>query len=223
MEYGNESGEICQVGRKKMNSTEGNDNLESWAPRDAQPNGMLEKKKSHPGLSEPLSIWESLAERKIKEAQEQGLFDDLPGKGKPLDLSENPFLDPSWRIAFKLLQDHGFAPEWIELDKEIRAELGALRRQLAESKCWYARAMASLEDWPGCEARQGRAWIEAYWERKLSYFATWIIELNKKIGLFNLKVPIVRLQRRKVSIDEELQRLNCSASTTEGANRENSP
>ena len=75
-----------------------------------------------------IGAWDSLVERRIKEAQEQGLFDDLPGKGEPLDLSDNPFLDPSWRIAYNLLQDHGFAPGWIELDKEIRTELAACRR-----------------------------------------------------------------------------------------------
>jgi hypothetical protein len=71
---------------------------------------------------EPIAAWDSLVERRIREAQKQGLFDDLPGKGEPLDLSDNPFLDPSWRTAYKFLQDHGFAPEWIELDKDIRIE-----------------------------------------------------------------------------------------------------
>jgi hypothetical protein len=33
---------------------------------------------------------ESLVEKKIREAIEQGEFDDLPGKGKPVDTSENP-------------------------------------------------------------------------------------------------------------------------------------
>jgi DnaJ family protein C protein 28 len=157
---------------------------------------------------EPIAAWDSLVERKIREAQKQGLFDDLPGKGKPLDLSDNPFLDPSWRTAYKLLQDHGFAPEWIELDKEIRIELERLRQMLAESKRSYKEAIAALEGETGHQAEEERAWVEVYWGRRLNSLAPRIDELNKKIELFNLKVPIANLQRRRVSIEEELQRLS---------------
>src|SRR4051812_16189036 len=38
--------------------------------------------------------WESSVERQIREAQERGDFDNLPGAGKPLDLSDSG--DPDW-------------------------------------------------------------------------------------------------------------------------------
>ena len=47
--------------------------------------------------------WESLIDQKIREAMEQGEFDDLPGKGKPVDTSENPFEDPEMRLAHRML------------------------------------------------------------------------------------------------------------------------
>ena len=34
--------------------------------------------------------WESLIDKKIREAMERGEFDNLTGKGEPIDLSENP-------------------------------------------------------------------------------------------------------------------------------------
>lgn len=40
--------------------------------------------------------WESPVERQIREAQERGDFDDLPGAGKPLDLSDSD--DPDWWV-----------------------------------------------------------------------------------------------------------------------------
>jgi hypothetical protein len=40
--------------------------------------------------------WESPVERQIREAQERGDFDDLPGAGKPLDLSDSG--DPDWWV-----------------------------------------------------------------------------------------------------------------------------
>ena len=67
-----------------------------------------------------------VAERKIHEAMEDGLFDHLEGAGKPLDLSENPFEDPSDRMANRLLKNNGFSPDWIEEAKEIEAELRGL-------------------------------------------------------------------------------------------------
>jgi len=71
--------------------------------------------------------WHFIAERKIREAIEEGAFDHLEGEGKPLDLSENPFEDPSDRLANRLLKNNGFAPDWIEEAKEIAAESRRLR------------------------------------------------------------------------------------------------
>lgn len=43
---------------------------------------------------------ESLVERRIREAQEQGLFDDLPGHGQPLP--DIDLADESWWLRRKL-------------------------------------------------------------------------------------------------------------------------
>ena len=71
----------------------------------------------------------------------EGAFDRLEGTGKPLDLSENPFEDPSERIAHRLLKSNGFAPAWIEEAKEIEAES---RRLGAVPKSELAGRVAAL-------------------------------------------------------------------------------
>ena len=63
--------------------------------------------------------WESLVERQIREAMEQGKFDDLPLKGKPLPNDDNPYAG-EWSLAYKMLKNAGVAPPWIEADKEVR-------------------------------------------------------------------------------------------------------
>ncbi len=73
-----------------------------------------------------MDVWQLVAERKIREAMEEGAFDKLEGTGQPLDLSENPFEDPSQRMAHRLLKNNGFAPEWILDGKEIEAEIARL-------------------------------------------------------------------------------------------------
>ncbi|WP_235508799.1 DUF1992 domain-containing protein [Terrabacter sp. Root85] len=40
--------------------------------------------------------WESPVDKQIREAQERGEFDNLPGAGKPLDLSDSG--DPDWWV-----------------------------------------------------------------------------------------------------------------------------
>lgn len=45
-----------------------------------------------------------------------GAFDNLPGKGRPLKLYANPFVERDWQLAFEMLAAAVFAPLWIELD-----------------------------------------------------------------------------------------------------------
>jgi DnaJ family protein C protein 28 len=152
--------------------------------------------------------WSAIVERQIVEAQERGEFDDLPGKGKPLDLTENPFADPDWRVAYKILQDNGFTLDWIELDKEIRAELEACREQLLQNKRWYEQSTAQLEHQENCQAKEERTRVQYTWEHALETFADQVAQINKKIQLLNLKVPLANLQRPKISVDEEKLRLD---------------
>lgn len=87
--------------------------------------------------------WHFIAERKIREGIEEGAFDHLDGAGKPLDLSENPFEDPSDRMAYRLLKNSGFAPAWIEEAKEIEAESRRLcARGEASSSNFQSRVAA---------------------------------------------------------------------------------
>ncbi len=71
--------------------------------------------------------WHFIAERKIREAMEEGAFDHLEGAGRPLDLDENPFEDPSLRMAHRLLKNNGLVPGWIQEAREIEAESRLLR------------------------------------------------------------------------------------------------
>jgi hypothetical protein len=77
--------------------------------------------------------WRDLVERRIQGAMAAGVFENLSGQGKPLDLTRNPYLDPSLELTYGLLHNNGYAPEWIARDKEIRQHPGrrpslALRR-----------------------------------------------------------------------------------------------
>jgi len=65
-------------------------------------------------------IMDKIAEERIREAIERGEFDDLPGKGKPLDLEDDSHLPPDLRMAYKILKNAACLPPELELRKEIR-------------------------------------------------------------------------------------------------------
>jgi hypothetical protein len=136
--------------------------------------------------------WESLIDRKIREGMEQGEFDDLPGKGKPIDTSENPFEDPEMRMAHRMLRNAGFAPPWIEERKDIDAEFENARHQL--SRGWKVMQNAlGTDDERGARAR---------WEKTLGSFRKQAGELNRRIAAWNLKIPAAAFQRRLIEIEK---------------------
>ena len=67
--------------------------------------------------------WDSLIERQIQDAMREGSFDNLPHQGAPLPKDENPHAG-EWGLAFNVLKGAGYAPPWIEADKEVRELLG---------------------------------------------------------------------------------------------------
>ena len=50
------------------------------------------------------ALVESLAERRIREAQERGDFDGLPGAGRPLEGLDGPY-DELWWVKRKLARE----------------------------------------------------------------------------------------------------------------------
>ena len=68
-----------------------------------------------------------IAEEKIREALANGEFDNLPGAGKSLDLSDEANVPGHMRAAFKILKNAGFLPQEMQLRKEI----AGLREALA--------------------------------------------------------------------------------------------
>ena len=143
-------------------------------------------------------------ERTIQEAQERGLFDDLEGAGRPINWEDESLVDEEWLMAFRLMREHGFAPEWIELNKEIGAKLKKAREAVVRAWDWRQERL------PG--AREGqRRYIEGEWRRARAAFAETVAELNAKILDFNLVVPIPGLQKFKLDLDQELAALGIDA------------
>lgn len=125
---------------------------------------------------------ESIVEKALREAIEAGEFDDLPGKGKPIDLRENPFEDPELRTAHRLLRNAGFAPAWIEERKDIDAQFNEACTKLKRAYELFGGS--------------GQGTIHPEWERNLREFRELVAELNERLRIYNLKTPAMVFQRK---------------------------
>jgi hypothetical protein len=152
------------------------------------------------------SNWQSWIDQQIRKAQERGAFDHLPGKGQPLDLPPNPFAQDQ-ELAFKVLKDAGYAPEWIELDKAIRKEAEVARASLARRWEWYQARLDELANRTDGWALAERQRVEGSWSKAVDVFEGQVKAINKEIAELNLKVPSGRFQRARMKAAREISRL----------------
>lgn len=87
----------------------------------------------------------NVVERRIWQSMEEGQFENLPGKGKPLNLSTNPHADPAEDTLYRILSKNGCAPEWVELNKEIRNQTSEWRSAL--KRAWGSRCNGDHSKW----------------------------------------------------------------------------
>lgn len=78
-------------------------------------------------------MFDRIVEAIIKDAMERGEFDNLPGKGKPIDLSEYFETPEEVRLARSILKNAGMTSREVDLLKEI-VELKQLHAALLDEK-----------------------------------------------------------------------------------------
>ena len=102
----------------------------------------------------PWSVIQLVAERRIEEAQSQGLFDNLPGAGKPLELEDLSHVPEDMRMAYKILRNAGCLPPELEERKEINRLIDLLEhcedeqervRQMQKVRLMVTRAKVSFQ------------------------------------------------------------------------------
>jgi DnaJ homolog subfamily C member 28 len=123
-------------------------------------------------------------DRIIDEAAEQGYFDNLPGKGKPLKLDKNPYASDQ-SLAYELLQNNDYTLPWIAKRGEVLDKVLALRTSLASD---WTRAR---QRWHEADLA-GQIEHQAQWMERLLDYAAQVVALNKEIGEVNLITPVAR-------------------------------
>lgn len=81
----------------------------------------------------PLGIsFETFVERQIREAQERGEFDDLPGKGKPLPGLDKPYDEMWWVKSLVEREKLSVLPPTLELQRDIERGLESAMKLKSE-------------------------------------------------------------------------------------------
>jgi DnaJ family protein C protein 28 len=139
-----------------------------------------------------MTNWDRWIEQQIQKAIEDGAFENLPGQGKPLNLEEDVFLDPDWRVAYRLLRSNGFSLPWIENRKDIEQQIKTAREGLKRAWDWHQEQ----ED-----AGVDPASLKLEWARFIGIFRQQVDAVNRQITDYNLEAPALSLQL--VALDPE--------------------
>ena len=153
----------------------------------------MSSRERNPELPDPLrpsreSIRETLIERKIREAMEEGAFDDLPHQGARLPLDDDSAAG-DWALAHRMLRNAGAAPPWVESDKAARALLDERDRLLARAPRMTTGGVVRARD----------------------EMARIVDAANRAIARVNAEAPTVRQHRRPLDPAAELDRLERAA------------
>jgi DnaJ family protein C protein 28 len=136
-------------------------------------------------------------DEQIRQAMQRGEFDNLPGKGKPLNLSQNPHEDPGWRITYRMLKENGYTLPWIESRRSIEIDFENDLASLQRSWEWHVAATG----------RRNLVFAEREWQQALQKFHQAVTRLNKRVRNYNLEIPSNQFQRRLINAELEIKKI----------------
>jgi hypothetical protein len=153
----------------------------------------VSSRERNPELPDPLrpsreTMRETLVERQIREAMEDGAFDDLPHQGTRLPLEDDSAAG-DWALAHRMLRNAGAAPPWIESDKAARAMLDERDRLLARAPRMTTGGVVRARD----------------------EMARIVDAANRAMARVNVEAPTPRQHRRLLDLAAELDRLERAA------------
>lgn len=123
-----------------------------------------------------MSNFDRIVEEAILKAMQDGEFDNLPGVGKPIIWKDNPHAPEDMRLVNDLLQKNDVSYPWIEKRKQIEFMIEELKRKIQSKKS------ISIQE--------------------KQEFSEEVAFINKNIFDYNLSVPVNRLQRRLITLEE---------------------
>ncbi len=138
------------------------------------------------------------SEEQINQAMQDGKFDHLPGKGRPLHLEENPFEDAEWRVSHHILRSSGYTLPWIETRRELQDALQSACAALRRTWEWSQNALAES---------QPSGFVQDVWKYAAGTFRQRVEEYNRRLLAYNLQAPSDRFHLPPLEVDREIERI----------------
>lgn len=145
--------------------------------------------------------WDSLINRRIEEAMQRGDFDNLRGKGKPLNTAPDPHTPPEMQMANSLLKNNDLSPAWISDRAAVLALIERFREKLRATAADFAQARSEAP------TPQRLEQLDELWGRYVEAWRAEVVEINKRILTQNLKQPVTFLEIIPLRLESELRRL----------------
>ena len=142
-----------------------------------------------------------LMEDLIEDGRRRGLFDNLPGSGRPLDLDPNLY-EGNNALANQLMKDNDVRPPWLTHRMDVSDKIDAFRADVARTWQRYGAA----RDQAAGESH--RAALAIGWDEGCRNWQTKIEAINHDVDAYNLKRPRSQLELFRLRLADELKRVD---------------
>src|SRR5688500_12343802 len=155
-------------------------------------------------IGEPTPPWRIIAERKIQEWVDRGGPEQLSNKGQKLDLNDNPFVPSDLRMAYTVMKNADVAPDWIEIGKDVEAQMRISREAALTFRHMQRNDSLSLRLATAVQAEAARDRMQL----RRGHFAdeqrARLAHVNHLIERFNRACPVMGLHRMKLDVQREV-------------------
>ena len=161
-----------------------------------------------PGILYVMSFGlDRIAERKIADAVEQGQFENLEGKGRPLNLDEDAMTPPHLRLGNRILRNANLLPDWVQMDVDIRKLRTECARMQALFRQNYTEQQRRATD--SCSTYAQMRFATWYARNRTAYFQA-LKSHNDAVLKFNIAAPNSPTIHIPFHIREEMERIERS-------------
>ncbi len=146
----------------------------------------------------------------LQEAVDRGDFNNLPGHGKPLDLTrdDNPFVPDELKLAYRILSNAGIGVPWIEDRKDVDRRRANLDRDVKLQGARVRTLTSNLARMPAFLRPSRLEKLRSEHALFVDCFTRSATSLNRRIDDYNLSVPSQQVQVNRVDQKGILSRFN---------------
>jgi DnaJ family protein C protein 28 len=144
--------------------------------------------------------WDNLIEDLIEEGRQRGLFDDLSGKGRPLEMRPSLY-EGSAALSNQLLKDNNLRPVWLSHRLSVQERIEQFRSDVARTWQRYDTAFQQAV------GETHRTALTIGWDDECRRWEREIVEINKLVSNYNLRRPTSNLEIFSLRISDELKRV----------------